>query len=179
MGIGGMVGGSEKGLLLYTDEVGCDCSGKAVLCVRLWFEVELVVMLESLNRLDAPSISSISEANGPRATKGITAGCGGVGPRDCSSVVSGLAICRYRGGSGVGSAKGSIPTLFRLINGDCEETLLVFLRSTFRSLFLLDMRRTKPPPAADRLCGSLIDLPRTFDVVEYTEPILGRGTCRW
>jgi hypothetical protein len=61
------------------------------------------------------------------------------------------------------------------MNGDWEDTLLFFLRSTLRSLFLLDMRRTKPPPIADCPCGSLMDRPRPLEVVEYTEPTLDRG----
>lgn len=100
-------------------------------------------------------------------------------------MVPGFEMRRTLGGSGDGSAKGSLPMLLLLvdssvmpINGVCDETLLVFLRSTLRSLFRLDMRRTNPPPAAACPCGSLMDRPLPLDVVEYTEPTLDRGWCR-
>lgn len=112
-------------------------------------------MLESRNQFGAPSISSMRDAKGSRATRGVAAGCGGLGPRGCSSSVSGFEMRKFLGVSGAGSAKGSFPILLLRngsslipMNGDCEETLLVFLRSTFRSLFLLDMRRTNSPPTA-------------------------------
>jgi hypothetical protein len=92
---------------------------------------------------------------------------------------------RFLGVSGAGSAKGSLAMLLVPVrssvipaNGVNEETLLVFLRNTFLSLFLLDIRRMKSPPAAPWPCGSLIDRPLPLDVVEYTEPTLDRGTCR-
>ena len=183
VGIGGIGPRSANGSRLYTDEGGCDANADAVLCVRRWFEAVLdvmAVMLESRNQSGAPSISSIRDAKGSRATRGVAAGCGGLGTRGCSSTVSGFEMRRFLGVSGPGSAKGSFPMLLLLrigssampMNGDCDETLLVFLRSTFRSLFRLDMRRTKPPP-----CGSLMDRPRPLDVVEYTEPTLDRGWC--
>jgi hypothetical protein len=186
MGIGGMDDESAKGSLLYTEEGEWGFRTDAVLCVRRWFEVVLAVMaviLESRNQSGAPSISSMSDAKGSRATRGVAAGCGGLGPRGCFSIVSGFEMRRFLGVSGAGSAKGSFPILLLRtgssvipMNGDCEDTLLFFLRSTFRSLFLLDMRRT--PPTAKCPCGSLIDRPRPLDVVEYIEPTLGRGSCR-
>lgn len=191
MGIGGMDDGSAKGSLLYTEEGECGCRVDALLCVRRWFGVVLAVMaviaviLESRNQSGAPSISSMSDAKGSRATPGVATGCGGLGPPDCFSIVSGFEMRRFLGVSGVGSTKGSFPILLLRtgssvipMNGDCEDTLLVFLRSTFRSLFLLDMRRTKPPPTAKCPCGSLMDRPRALDVAEYTEPTLDRGACR-
>ena|SRR5690242_3795941 len=126
----------------------------------------------------------MSDAKGSRVTRGVAAGCGGLSPRLCSSIVSGLEMWRLLGELGDGSAKGSLPTwLFRAdssvipMNHDCEDTLLVFLRSTLRSLFLLDMRRMKPPPTAACPCDSLMDRPRPLEVVEYTDPTLECGWC--
>lgn len=184
MGIGGIGGGSTKGLLLYTDEEGFDGRAEAVLCVRRWFEAEPAVMLESRSQLGAPSISSMREAKGSRATRGVAAGCGGLGPLICSSTASGFEIRSFLGVSSPGSAKGLLPTLLLRtgsskipMNGVCEDTLLVFLRSTFRSLFLLDMRRMKLPPTADCPCDSLIDRPLPLELVEYIELTLERGWC--
>lgn len=138
------------------DEGGCDCKAEAELCVRWWFDTELAVMFESRNQLGAPSISSIRDAKGSRAMRGVAVGCGKLGPPGRSSIVSGFEMRRFLGLSCAGSAKGLLPMLVLRtgssempMNGDCEDTLLVFLRSTFRSLFRLDMRRTKAPPIAD------------------------------
>ncbi len=183
MGRGGTGVGSAKGSLLYTDDGGWDFSAEAALNVRRWFEAVLAVKFESRNQSGAPSISSISDAKGSRATRGMAVGCGGIGPLGWSPAVSGFDMRRFLGVLGVGSAKGSVPMLLLLkagssaipVNVDCEEILLVFLRNTLRSLFLLDMRRRKPPPTAGCPCGSLIDRPRPLDVVEYTDPTLERG----
>jgi hypothetical protein len=106
--------GSAKGSLLYTDEAGCEFNADAELCVRRCVGAVLAVMaviLESRNQSGAPSISSMSEAKGSRTTRGVAAGCGGLGPRFCSSIVSGFEMRRFLGVSGVGSAKGLVPTL--------------------------------------------------------------------
>lgn len=103
-----MAEASAKGLLLYTEDGGCTLSAGAVLCVRRWFDIELAVVAESRNQSGAPSIWSMRDAKGSRATIGAAVGCGGLGLLGCSSIVSGFDIRRILGVCGVGSAKGSL-----------------------------------------------------------------------
>ena len=83
VGIGGIGEGSAKGSMLYMDDGGCDGRTDTELCVRRWFEAEAAVMFESRSQSGAPSISSMSDAKGSRATRGVAVGCGGLGPGIC------------------------------------------------------------------------------------------------
>lgn len=74
VGRGGIDEGSAKGSLLYTEEGGWELSADAELCVRRWFEAELIVQFESRSQSGAPSIWSMSDAKGSRATRGVAAG---------------------------------------------------------------------------------------------------------
>jgi hypothetical protein len=128
---------------------GCELSADAELCVR-W--------CPNVGGKTPGAIWGLSygDANGSVVKYAdVIAGCGVRGPRGDAS---GFDRRRILGVSG--SANGS--EVFRSCsaimpaNADCDETLLLFLRSLFRSLFLLD-ECLAGSPVARKLWGSLVE----------------------